>query len=666
MITPTVTIDGRPVAIADETNLLELIRKAGIELPTFCYHSELSVYGACRLCIVEIEGRGIQASCSVRPEPGLVVRTHTPALRETRKITIELLLANGHQGCVTCRKSPDCKLLDIARRLGVDTIRFRATKDSAPADETSPSLVREPGKCVLCGDCVRFCDEIQGVGAIHFAHRGSQAAVMPAFNRGLGHSECVNCGQCAAVCPTGAILPRSHTREAWELLADPTRRVVAQLAPAVRVGLGEAFGLPPGEAATGRIVAALRALGFAEVYDTAFAADLTVLEEGHELMGRMAAGERMPQFTSCCPAWVKFAEQYYPEILPNLSTCRSPQQMFGSLAVELLPARLGVARDRLSVVSVMPCTAKKFEAGRPEFARGGRPDVDLVLTTQELVGMIRSAGLRFEDLGEALFSQPFGLQTGAGVIFGHSGGVTEAVARYVAAGCGRDAAVRVEMPELRGEGAVREGVLRIGERVLRLAVVYGLRAARRVAEAARQGDCAYDFVEVMACPNGCIGGGGQPVSTGRSARRKRARGLYREAGAIPGQASQENPAVSALYAGLLGEPGSRRAHDLLHTRYQFRRRHAGEDMALNPSVADPALRVSVCMGTSCFLKGSQALLRDFMEWLRQEGLEDRVDVRATFCHERCDKGPTVEIDGEVREHCSLETLKGCVMERVAP
>ena len=354
----TLTIDGLEVPIAGERNLLELIRKADIDLPTFCYHSDLSVYGACRLCIVDVEGRGIQGACSTPPEPGLKVRTQTQEIREIRRITIELLLANHDQQCPTCLKSNACQLKSVARRLGVDRIRFKRVHEPEPLDTSSVSLLRDPNKCILCGDCVRFCAEVQSVGAIDFAYRGHDAAVLPAFGQGLGEGECINCGQCAAVCTTGALTPRPEIEEVWRDLHDPTKFVIAQVAPAVRVALGEEFGLEPGVATSGQLVAALKRLGFDRVYDTSFSADLTVVEEANEFLKRKTKGEKLPQFTSCCPGWVKFAEQYFPDLLPNLSSCKSPQQMLGALCKELLPEELGIAARDLVVVSIMPCTAK--------------------------------------------------------------------------------------------------------------------------------------------------------------------------------------------------------------------------------------------------------------------------------------------------------------------
>ncbi len=567
----TMTIDGRQVQFADEPNLLAVIRRAEIELPTFCYHSELSVYGACRLCIVEVEGRGVVTSCSTAPEPGLQVRTNSRELRAMRKINIELLLAGHRQGCPTCAKSDTCKLLDIARKLGVDKVRFREAPKALPLDDSGLSLVRDPNKCVLCGDCVRFCGEVQGVGAIDFAHRGARAQVGPAFGKNLDQAECVNCGQCAAVCPTGAIVPKSQVAEAWEALHDPEKTVVVQIAPAVRVAVGEAFGWAPGRLATGQTVAGLKRLGFDQVFDTAFAADLTIVEEATELFGRLQSGERLPQFTSCCPAWVKFAEQYHPGLLPRLSTCRSPQQMFGAVARQILPEDFGIKRENLVVVSIMPCTAKKFEAARAEFRQGGQPDVDYVLTTQELARMIKEAGIRFADLEPRAFDMPLGFKTGAGVIFANTGGVTEAALRYLHEKLTGEPLVDFEFHQVRGNRGLLEAELELAGRKLRAAIVFGLANARALAERVEDGTVEYDFVEVMACPNGCVGGAGQPVAGSPETRALRQRGVYDADELLQLHKSQDNPYLKECYRRFLEEPGSPPAHRLLHTEYRERR-----------------------------------------------------------------------------------------------
>ncbi len=638
----TVTIDGMDVPYDGEENLLDLCRKANIDIPTFCYHSHLSVYGACRLCLVEVEGQGIVASCSTTPQPGMSVTTSSQEIREMRRVALELLLADHDQSCPTCAKSDSCKLQDLARRLGVNEVRFERTHEPEPVDHSSPSLVRDPNKCVLCGDCVRACYEIQDIGAIDFAYRGAESAVLPAFGRDLADVECVHCGQCASVCPTGALHPAQEINPTWEAIDDPNTTVVAQLAPAVRVALGEEFGEDAGTVSTGQIVTALRRIGFDRVYDTCFAADLTVLEEAEEFVHRKTEGEELPQFTSCCPAWVKYAEQYYPELLPHLSSCRSPQQMFGSMAKELLPEQLGIEPENLVVVSIMPCTAKKYEAQRPEFAENGQRHVDQVITTTELARMIQERGLSFDRIEPGSLDMPFGFKTGGGIIFGATGGVTEAVLRCATekiTGVIRD----VEFHEVRGEDDLREATVHADGVELNLAIVHGLRNARQIAEQAVEGECKYDLVEVMACPGGCVGGAGQPITRDVSDRIERARGLYDTDKTLQLHKSQDNPELEELYEEHLGEIGGDEAHRLLHTCYQSRRRMQEADISLLDGEGTDRLPVKVCVGTGCFMRGSQDLLEALVGLVDERQLADRVDVQATFCFENCDAGPNVQI-----------------------
>jgi NADH-quinone oxidoreductase subunit G len=651
----TLTIDHLVVPIDGERNVLELARKAGIDIPTFCYHSQLSIYGACRLCLVEIEGRGIQASCSVKPEPGMKIRTHSEEIRQMRRIALELILANHEQTCPTCPKSAACELQRLTRRLGVDRVRFKPTYQPKPIDTSSPSLVRNPNKCILCGDCVRACDEIQGIGAIDFAYRGASSCVAPAFGKDLSQVECVNCGLCASVCPTGALTPKPEIEQVWRDLENPNKRVVAQIAPAVRVALGEAFGMEPGSIETGRITAALKALGFDRVFDTSFAADMTVLEEAEEFIERKKLGQKLPQFTSCCPAWVKFAEQFCPDMLPKISTCRSPQQMFGALAKATLPEQLGVKPEDLVVVSIMPCTAKKYEAKLPKFRQDGRPDVDHVLTTQELALMIQEAGLRFGDLEPQSLDMPLGFKTGAGVIFGATGGVTEAVLRYAVEklqGVRLDA---VDFQEVRGEQGIREATVTANGMELKLAIVHGLRNASTVVERIRKGECQYDLVEVMACPGGCIGGAGQPVSRDGDTKRRRTKGLYNADKMMQLHKSQDNHFLADCYAAHLdNQVGGHTAHRLLHTGYQSRRRIHEQPLTVLDSGPTQKLLVTVCVGTSCFVRGSQTLLKSLVDYIESRGLEDVVEVQATFCFEQCDRGPTVQVGEQVETHCTLQ------------
>jgi NADH-quinone oxidoreductase subunit G len=582
----------------------------------------------------------------------LKVRTQTEEIREIRKIAVELLLANHDQRCPQCPKNSSCQLQDVARKLGIRKVRFKPVHGPEAPDFSSVALVRDPNKCVLCGDCVRFCEEIQGIGAIDFAYRGHQAAVLPAFGKGLGEGECVNCGQCAAVCPTGALTPRPEVDEVWKALNDPGKTVVAQVAPAVRVALGEAFGLAPGAGTSGQMVAALKRLGFDKVYDTAFSADLTVVEEANEFLTRKTKGEKLPQFTSCCPGWVKFAEQYFPELLPNLSSCKSPQQMLGALCKATLPGELGIPKENLVVVSIMPCTAKKFEARRPEFAPDGVPDVDYVLTTQELARMIEEAGLRFQQLEPESYDMPLGFKTGAGIIFGNSGGVSEAVLRYAAERVTGETLPSPDFHVVRGEEGLRLATVAVGGLQLKLAVVHGLKNARAVAEKVRRGECELDLIEVMACPGGCIGGAGQPVSREPGARRARTRGLYEADKNHDLHKSQENHYVTECYQKFLGEVGGRKAHHLLHTHYQNRRRIADARLLLGEGPAAEKLKVNVCVGTNCFLKGSQGILHEVIETVEKQGLQDQVEVSASFCFEKCGQGPTVRVDGQQIQHCT--------------
>jgi len=662
---PTMTVDGREIPITGERNVLELCRKAGIEIPSFCYHSDLSVFGACRLCLVEVEGRGVTTSCTLAPEPGLRIRTSTAEIRDMRKVGVELLLASHDMNCPTCPKGDNCKLQNLARRLGVREVPFPIAAPTLPIDRSSPAVEINPNRCVLCGDCVRACQEISGVGALDFAHRGSRAAVSPAFGKPLADVECVGCGQCARVCPTGAIMPRSEVEDVWRDLDDPRKTVVVQIAPAVRVAVGEAFGLAPGAVSTGQLAAALRRLGFDQVYDTAFAADLTVIEESAEFGRRLESGEQLPLLTSCCPAWVQAVERFYPELLGNLSTCRSPQQMFGALAKRQLPAQLAVAPEDLVVVSLMPCTAKKGEARRPEFAGPHGRDVDHVLTTRELARMIDERGLVFAELEPEPLDLPLGFKTGAGLIFGSTGGVAEAVLRHLGA-------VRPS-GQLQGAAdaqSVRSLSVAVGDRVLKVAMVHGLARARALMDEIRGGNPqGYDLVEVMACPGGCVGGAGQPPTTRPDAREARARGLSEADRSLQLHTSGDNHLVRQCYETLLGEPGSDAAHALLHTHYHSRRRLAEDALTIiGDQATDPAsdrLQVRVCIGTNCHARGSQDLLRGVLDRVMAEELTDRVDVGATFCFEHCGEAPNARVGDELMSACTLPALMAAIEAALA-
>lgn len=558
------TIDGRTVEFTDEPNVLSVIRKAGIDIPTLCYHSELSVYGACRLCTVENERGKTFASCSEPPRDGMIVYTNTPRLMKYRKLILELLLAAHCRDCTTCIKSGECQLQALAHRMGVETIRFENTKEQYPLDFSSPSIVRDPNKCILCGDCVRMCDNVQSVNAIDFAYRGTRALVTPAFNKKIAETDCVNCGQCRVVCPTGAISIHTNTDTVWDLLADKNTKVVAQIAPAVRVAVGDRFGLPKGENVMGKLVNVLHRLGFDEVYDTSYGADLTVIEESEELLNRLEAGENLPLFTSCCPAWVKFCEERYPDLAKNLSTCRSPQQMFGAVVREYYKDPEKSGGKRIVSVSIMPCTAKKEEILRPESTTNGKQDIDYVLTTTELIGMIRKAGIRFEDLEIEATDMPFGIGSGAGVIFGVTGGVTEAVLRRLREGHNRADMEKIKFSGVRGEDGLKEVAFDYNGRTIRAAVVNGLGNANSLMKRIQSGEVQYDFVEVMACRRGCIMGGGQPVPVDPESRIARSKGIYNTDINTQIKKSNENPLVQSLYDGLL----KGKTHELLHRNFE--------------------------------------------------------------------------------------------------
>ncbi|HJD96561.1 [FeFe] hydrogenase, group A [Mailhella massiliensis] len=556
----TMTIDGIRVEFTDETNVLTVIRNAGIDLPTLCYVSELSVYGACRLCTVKDDEGRYFASCTVKPREGMNIQTNTPELRRYRRTLLELLLASHDRDCTTCNKSGDCHLQNLAERMGVHSVRFKSVQEHHEVDNSSNCIVRTPSKCILCGDCVRMCDNIQAVDALDFAGKGVATLVTPAYNRRLADTDCVGCGQCRVVCPTGAISIKNDVEAVWAALADPGARVVAQIAPAVRTAIGDRFGFPAGKNVMNRLVTVMHRLGFAEVYDTAFGADLTVAEEGKELLERLASGEKLPLFTSCCPAWVRFCEKKHPDFIPHLSTCRSPMQMFGAVLRAWdreVPDEKG---RRLVSVAVMPCTAKKDEILRPESYTLGRQDVDFVLTTEELTGMIQSYGLNLNGAEKDAADMPFGITSGAGIIFGSSGGVAEAVMRNLITGHDRATLDELKRTGVRGEAGIREFTFEHKGRSIRAAVVSGLRNADTLLCAMREGKAHYDFVEFMACPGGCIMGGGQPVSSCGGFSRERRNALYETDINMQIKKTSENPLLDTLYATLL----KGREHELLH------------------------------------------------------------------------------------------------------
>ncbi len=556
-------IDGERVPFTDEKNILAVIRKAGIILPTFCYYSDLSIYGACRMCVVEDHRGGIVASCSTPPKDGMEIRTNTPQLYYHRKRILELLLAAHCRDCTTCEKNGKCKLQELANRFSIPGVRFENTNPIRPIDTSSKAIVRNPNKCILCGDCVRVCSEIQHVGAIDFAHRGADMEISTAFGRDIADTNCVNCGQCAAVCPTGAITIKNDTHDVWEAIHNPKKRVVVQIAPAVRVAIGEGYGYDPGENTIGKLIASLRMLGVDAIFDTSVGADLTIMEEAQELVESLEETERKyPLFTSCCPAWIRYVETQYPHVMPYVSTSKSPMQMFGAVIKEYYKKQDQKEGMETVSVAIMPCTAKKFEASREEFVRNGIKDVDYVLTSEEVIGMFKEIGIRFDRLEPEAYDMPFSIYSGAGVIFGATGGVTEAAVRRVVKDKSPKALKEIEFIGVRGMEGVKECQLDLGKRTVRIAIVSGLGNADRLLQKIESGQEHFDFVEVMACPGGCVAGAGHPFARSTE-KRMRAEGLYKNDKALQIKRSEENPLVDSLYQDLL----KNREHQLLHVNY---------------------------------------------------------------------------------------------------
>jgi iron-only hydrogenase group A len=564
-------INGRTVEAQDGETLLTTARRAGIQIPTLCHYEGLPPSGACRMCVVEVEGqRNLVPSCAFPAAPGLKVKTHSARAVEARRTLVELLLANHPDDCLYCVRNLDCQLQDLASQLGVRRRRYFGNRTRAKLDVSSPSIIRDPEKCILCGKCIRACEEIQSVGAIDFIGRGSKARVGTAFDEGLNISSCINCGQCVAVCPTGALAETRQVDDVLAALSDPKRIVVVQHAPSVSVSLAEEFGLKPGLDVDGPLVTALRRLGFAWVFDTSFSADLTIMEEASELAHRIANGGTLPMMTSCSPGWIKFVEQFYPDLIPNLSTCKSPQQMMGAVVKTVLAQRLQVDPSVIYSVAIMPCTAKKFEAGREEMGREGLQDIDAVLTTRELAELIRMYGLDLATLPADAADTPFGERTSAGKIFGASGGVMEAALRTANFLLTGDNSEPPKIAALRGLDGIKEYRVTIAGQEIGVAAVSGLGNARKVMEQIRAGRKDIHFIEVMSCPGGCVNGGGQPRAASPEAVKARMQTLYVIDRDATLKASHQNPAIQRLYAEYLEKPLSHKSHELLHTHYEKR------------------------------------------------------------------------------------------------
>ena len=576
----TLTIDGVKVEVPAGTTVLEAAKKAGINIPTLCYLKDVNAIGACRMCVVEAGGRALQAACVLPATDGMVVKTNTPKIREYRKTLLELVLSAHEKKCLTCVRSQNCELQKLCLDLGVENgDRFAGSQNNYAIDDVSPSIVRDNNKCILCRRCVATCANIQNVGVIGAVNRGFNTSIESPWNLKLNDMACINCGQCITACPVGALYEKDETKKVWNLIADETKHVVVQPAPAVRAALGEEFGMPIGTCVTGKMAAALRRLGFDKIFDTDFAADLTIMEEGTELIGRIQNNGVLPMITSCSPGWIKFCETYYPEFIPNLSSCKSPHEMMGAVVKSYYAQKAGIDPKDIAVVSVMPCTAKKFEADRDELAGAGYPDVDAVITTRELAKMIKEAGIDFVNLPDEDFDDMLGESTGAGVIFGATGGVMEAALRTAYEVITGKELENVDFTAVRGIEGIKEATIKVGDLDVSVAVAHGTGNASKLLDMIKSGEKNYTFIEVMGCPGGCVTGGGQPIVSAQDKmtcdpKVLRAKALYGEDAGKAKRKSHENKEVQKLYDEFLGKPNSHKAHELLHTHYVKREKYS--------------------------------------------------------------------------------------------
>ena len=562
------TINNIPVEVPKGTKIMQAAQQLGIDIPHLCYHEDQKIKAHCRLCSVEVTGkRRLLAACSTECWEGMDVHTDTQIVRDTQVSILELMLANHKKDCLSCARNQNCDLQRLCTRFNIQDSPLPSVVKLEPRIETNPSIIRDPAKCIRCGRCIRACKEIQGLNCLTYAGRSSDIRVTTAYDKPMEATDCILCGQCSLVCPTGAIVEKDDTQKVLDALQNPHKHVIVQVAPAVRVSLGDGFGLKPGAIKTGQMVTALKMLGFDKVFDTNFGADLTIMEEGMEFLDRLKNGGTLPMMTSCCPAWVTFMEKEYGESLEHLSSAKSPMMMFGAVAKTVYPKVAGVSPDDIVTVAIMPCTAKKAEIQRKEMLRDGKQDVDYVLTTRELIKLIKSVGLTFNDLPESDFDSPLGEATGAGAIFGATGGVMEAALRTVYEKATGKTLEKIDFEDVRGMQGIKEATVDLGSRTVHIAVAHTLKNAAKLMKDVRSGTSPYDFIEVMACPGGCVGGGGQPIGTTRAVTRERIKAIYEIDKSLPRRKSHENPVIQKLYADHLDAPLSEKAHALLHTHY---------------------------------------------------------------------------------------------------
>lgn len=648
-----IIVDNKSVEVdPNARNLLEALKAVNIEIPNLCYLSEASIVGACRMCLVEIDGRELQPACVIKPREGITLRTNTPQLYEIRRGIIELILASHNRDCPTCERNGSCKLQMYADIFGIRNIRYDTKVRDSKLDDSSP-IIRDNSKCMLCGDCVRVCNDIQKVGAIDFTHRSHETLVGTSFNRKLIEGECVFCGQCVAYCPTGALSIRNDLNKLYEALKDKNKVVVGMVAPAVRAAIHEEFpGAQLDVFSINKIASFLKGIGFSRVFDVTFGADLVAYEEAMEFLNRVENNKNLPHLTSCCPGWVKFMEEFYPSYLNNLSTVKSPQQAMGKLIKKVLSKELNVKEDDIYVVSFMPCSAKKYESSRKEM----KDDVNLVLTTAELSQLIKANGLDFNTIDPEPLDKPFGLYSGSGLSFGRTGGVLESVVRIL----NKKLKLNKITKKFISKGILQTDIVIDENTTITALNVFGLGNAKLVMDQLKNGTLNATVVEVMACHYGCIGGGGQPYPNDSEKRQERLKNLNNMCKINNIASPDENPYLDPIYQQYLKEPLSHESHNLIHTHYHPRRRVKESDINILPLSVEEKVIVKFCLGTSCYMKGSYQLLAQFLESIRPESWADKVEVVGTFCTEKCDKSPNVIVGEKILHNANIDKVKEAV------